>query len=245
MSEEAKAKRPPLCGLTEDQVDALQAPLAQEYVATRENKFSYIEGHHAIREANRIFGPAGWTRETLSMACVYEGGYKQKGFQAAYIAKVRVTVRTEDGWVVREGTGYGDAIDYKSAAAVHEGASKEAETDAMKRAMMTLGDPFGLALYDKERKHVNDGSDDAPAPGSAKPLDADFDPNGYPLTTPALAAYMQETLGIDKADLGPMRGAAADRAWGGPPDDWKTLSAAQYVELGKALEAIVTDKEDA
>jgi len=35
-----------------------------------------------------------------------------------------------------------------------ESAAKEAETDAMKRALMTFGNPFGLALYDKSKAHV-------------------------------------------------------------------------------------------
>ena len=34
----------------------------------------------------------------------------------------------------------------------HESALKEAETDAMKRALMTFGNPFGLALYDKQQR---------------------------------------------------------------------------------------------
>jgi hypothetical protein len=36
----------------------------------------------------------------------------------------------------------------------HESAIKEAETDAMKRALSTFGNPFGLALYDKEQQNV-------------------------------------------------------------------------------------------
>jgi hypothetical protein len=35
-----------------------------------------------------------------------------------------------------------------------ESAIKEAETDAMKRALATFGNPFGLALYDRERRGV-------------------------------------------------------------------------------------------
>ena len=37
----------------------------------------------------------------------------------------------------------------------HESAIKEAETDAMKRALMTFGNPFGLALYDKQQRQVS------------------------------------------------------------------------------------------
>ena len=173
-AEKPKVARPPLCGLSEAQVDALQAPLAQGHIRQREGKFDYIEGHHAIREANRIFGPTGWTRETVSMECVYTGEYVNRktnatGTQVAYIAMIRIRARTEEGWVTKEGTGYGDGIDYTSPAAAHESASKEAETDAMKRALMMFGDCFGLALYDKRREHVDDGNgngDQAPAPTS-------------------------------------------------------------------------------
>src|SRR3546814_21006699 len=36
----------------------------------------------------------------------------------------------------------------------HESAKKESETDAMKRALMTFGNQFGFALYDKTRANV-------------------------------------------------------------------------------------------
>jgi hypothetical protein len=57
----------------------------------------------------------------------------------------------------------------------HESALKEAETDAMKRALMTFGNQFGLALYDKTQENVED--DTRPAP---KPL-----PQPDPLPPPA------------------------------------------------------------
>jgi hypothetical protein len=37
----------------------------------------------------------------------------------------------------------------------HESAIKEAETDAMKCALMTFGNPFGLALYDKAQREAS------------------------------------------------------------------------------------------
>jgi len=45
----------------------------------------------------------------------------------------------------------------------HESAIKEAETDAMKRAFMTFGNPFGLALYDKQQTNVADEGDESRA----------------------------------------------------------------------------------
>jgi DNA repair and recombination protein RAD52 len=124
---------------------------------------SYIEGWHAIAEANRIFGFDGWTRETVDIRCVSEkertiGEQKKPGWGVSYIAKVRVIAFAGDALVTREGVGAGHGIDQDLGQA-HESAIKEAETDAMKRALMTFGNPFGLALYDKEQTNVADEGD--------------------------------------------------------------------------------------
>lgn len=141
---------------TDAQTAALSAPLNREYVKERSQagrKLSYIEGWHAISEANRIFGFDAWTRETLDVRAVSERERKMSsgkdGWSVSYIAKVRVTV----AGVIREGIGAGHGIDADLGLA-HESAIKEAETDAMKRALMTFGNPFGLALYDKAQANV-------------------------------------------------------------------------------------------
>ena len=142
---------------TEKQVAELNAALNRSHVKERSQsgrKLSYIEGWHAIAEANRIFGFDAWTRETFDVKCVAEnprkiGDAKRDGWGVSYIAKVRVTV----GGLVREGIGAGHGIDVDLGLA-HESAIKEAETDAMKRALMTFGNPFGLALYDKTQANV-------------------------------------------------------------------------------------------
>lgn len=55
--------------------------------------------------------------------------------------------------ISREGTGHGSGQQADLYDAI-ESAAKEAESDAMKRAMMTFGNPFGLALYDKTQENV-------------------------------------------------------------------------------------------
>ena len=63
----------------------------------------YIEAWWAIHEANRIFGPGNWARETVEMRCVedapttYGRNNDKDGFAVSYVAKVRVTVWAEDG----------------------------------------------------------------------------------------------------------------------------------------------------
>jgi hypothetical protein len=121
---------------------------------------AYLEGWQVIAEANRIFGFDGWQRQTIAVRCVSQAtrliGREQKpGWGVTYTARVRVTV-TAGGRspLIREGSGAGHGIDVDMGQA-HESALKEAETDAMKRALMTFGNPFGLALYDKQQRHVS------------------------------------------------------------------------------------------
>jgi DNA repair and recombination protein RAD52 len=150
---------------TEQQKAALAAPLNGQHVKRRRQagrSLAYIEGWKAIDEANRIFGFDGWTRETVDLRCVCEkerkiGQDKRDGWGVSYVAKVRIVVFGGDTCVTREGVGSGHGIDSDLGTA-HESAVKEAETDAMKRALMTFGNPFGLALYDKEHTNVAEGN---------------------------------------------------------------------------------------
>lgn len=124
-------------------------------------KGEYIEGWHAIAEANRIFGFDGWSYTVMSCSCVSErprpiGQDKKDGFGVTYTAQVRVIV---DG-VSREDVGAGHGYDLDCGLA-HESAIKEAITDALKRALRTFGNPFGLALYDKSRENVGVDHTDA------------------------------------------------------------------------------------
>ena len=137
---------------TPEQNAELDAPLLSDKVKKRKQagfELSYIEGWQAISEANRIFGFDGWNRETVLLEQCGEPREVNDKARVAYLAKVRVTV----GDVVREGIGYGSGI-AKDLGDAFESAIKEAETDAMKRALMTFGNPFGLALYDKEQTNV-------------------------------------------------------------------------------------------
>jgi DNA repair and recombination protein RAD52 len=158
---------------TDEQKAALAAPLSREHVKTRQQSgrsLSYMEGWRYVAEANRIFGFDGWDRELIDLKMVVEAQTKLNSgadaWRVAYIAKVRI--RLIDA-ITREGIGYGSGIDRDQGAA-HESAVKEAETDAMKRALMTFGNQFGLALYDKEQTEVVDNR--SPAQPAA-PLPAD------------------------------------------------------------------------
>jgi len=153
---------------TQEICDSLAGKLDNNVVKTRKlygssgPELSYVEGWWVIQEANRIFGYGAWIQEIVDLKCVCDvrqddvkRGYQgkpdtiQNRAHVSYVATVRITV----GGVVREDVGSGHGIDAETGGA-HESASKEAITDAMKRAFRTFGYTFGLALYDKDQKNV-------------------------------------------------------------------------------------------
>ena len=162
-------------GFNAAQVLALAAPLDRSFIATREqgrSQLAYLPSWVVIREANRIFGFDGWQRQTISCRCIVDaermigtrsqGREPRQGWGVTYTARVRITVQAgSHGLLIREGSGAGHGIDADRGLA-HESALKEAETDAMKRALMTFGNPFGLALYDRQQREVSGGAS-APA----------------------------------------------------------------------------------
>jgi DNA recombination protein Rad52 len=149
---------------SDGQITELNAPLARSAVKERKGagkQLSYVEGWHVLAEANRIFGFDRWSSETVETRCVVErerlvGQQSLPGWSVTYTARVRITVN--NGEIIREGFGSGHGIDLDLGLA-HESAIKEAETDARKRALMTFGNPFGLALYDKEQANVVDDAE--------------------------------------------------------------------------------------
>ena len=131
-------------------VTGVGQPLDPALVSQRKGRagrtFSYIEGHVAISEANRVFGFGGWGYELVADVTLREienvdpHTGEVKRFRA-YSAPVRVTVpgaspRTDVGFhAVTEETADG-----------HETALKGAVTDGLKRALRSFGDRFGNGL---------------------------------------------------------------------------------------------------
>src|ERR1019366_772431 len=97
--------------LSANQTAELAKPLDSRNVTSRQQSgrsLSYIEGWHAIAEANRIFGFDGWQRETVDMREVrapeqIKSPNGKTTWRVGFIAKVRITV----GTIVGEGNCYG------------------------------------------------------------------------------------------------------------------------------------------
>jgi DNA recombination protein Rad52 len=135
-------------GFSDRQIRALQRGVGAQNIKTRVSdgrELSYLEGWFAIAEANRIFGFDGWDRETVEAKCI-QARETRGTFSVVYTVRVRVTVWSGERSVVREGCGTGEGRGSQLGEA-HDLALKAAETDATKRALVTFGKAFGLALY--------------------------------------------------------------------------------------------------
>lgn len=131
------------------QLQELKKDVDPRHLRSREvngRELTYIEGWHAMAEANRIFGYDGWSRETVDSKCVLSRENRGSSHVTVYTAKVRITVRAKDQVIVREGHGTGEGRG-SSLGEAHDFGLKAAETDATKRALATFGRPFGLGLY--------------------------------------------------------------------------------------------------
>lgn len=193
--------------ITDKQIEQLNAKLAKENVSTRKGagnqELSYVEGHHAIREANRIFGFDGWSGRRLGLRLIGEfvsDGKTNVAYECHYAVDAL--------GVTKEDTGYGDGTD-RNALKAHELAVKEAVTDARKRCLMMFGDQFGLALYDKAQTHVEKPGKDNPKPRSIPMTPAQIAYTeyeavhrqaGFPPMERIVMMDLKEVLGIDQDD---------------------------------------------
>ena len=153
----------------EKTIRELSGKLDSRQVSSRSQggrEFDYIQGWQVADNANRIFGFGNWSRAISDLRLVDETErHNDKGeltgkWDVSYIATVRVTVFGQDaggmgGSCAHSGTGSGHGLNQAKGAA-HESAVKEAETDAMKRALaFGFGNQFGLACYAGKERYAD------------------------------------------------------------------------------------------
>ena len=130
--------------LTPEQIKLLEAPLNPKHIAKRSKggtQLSYIEGYHAIDEANRIFGFDGWSHAVNTIQLLDNSHYEKNGkehYVITYLARVCVTINGKTSEDVGTGT-----ADQTNAGDAHEMAVKTAVTDGLKRALRVFGAQFG------------------------------------------------------------------------------------------------------
>ena len=139
------------------QLEILNQELDSSRIKTREKgniSIFYIEGHHVIETANKVFGFGNWSYSISKLEQVSQEQNQNQNHVICYKAIVQVLIHSENHTqeVKREDVGFGTGI-AKTLADANENASKEAVTDALKRAMRSFGNQFGNSLYDKTKNH--------------------------------------------------------------------------------------------
>ncbi len=143
----------------QEQVQILNQELDSNRVKSRSKgniNLSYLEGFDIIETANKIFGYGNWSYNIDKLDYLSTEQNQNQNFVIAYkaIVKVEVLNKEHNQSISRTDVGTGTGIS-KTQADAHEGATKEAVTDALKRAMRSFGNQFGLSLYDKSKTHHN------------------------------------------------------------------------------------------
>ena len=142
-----------------NQLASLNQELDSSRIKTREKgnvSLSYIEGFDVIDTANLIFGYGNWSYLISKLEQVSQEQNHNQNFVVCYKAIVKLIVKDEEHSksISRQDVGFGSGV-AKTLNDAHENAGKEAVTDALKRAMRSLGNQFGNSLYDKSRNHAN------------------------------------------------------------------------------------------
>jgi DNA repair and recombination protein RAD52 len=145
-----------------NQLTILTQELDSNRIKTREKgniSLSYIEGFDVIDTANKVFGFGNWSYSISKLDQVSQEVNQNQNNVVCYKAVVQIQIHNNDHsqTVNRQDVGFGTGV-AKSLADAHEGAAKEAVTDAIKRCFRSFGNQFGNSLYDKTKNHQNQDS---------------------------------------------------------------------------------------
>jgi len=145
-----------------NQLTILTQELDSNRIKTREKgniNLSYIEGFDVIDTANKVFGFGNWSYSISKLDQVSQELNQNQNNVVCYKAVVQIQIHNTNHTldVYRQDVGFGTGV-AKSLADAHEGAAKEAVTDAIKRCFRSFGNQFGNSLYDKTKNHQNQDS---------------------------------------------------------------------------------------
>lgn len=150
--------------LTEAQREQLLRPINPRRVGSDGKGFAHLEAYDVRAHLSRIFGIGAWSCRVLVMEQVFESSEQRTNkknepytaWTVCYRAQVELTVGA-GAWIsgnnvvlaVYTEWATGDATNMPSRADAHDMAIKTAESQALKRCAVNLGDQFGLSLYAK------------------------------------------------------------------------------------------------
>ena len=140
--------------LSTEQYEALLQGLNPAYVANRRDgggaTLSYVEAWHIKRTLTRIFGFGGWSAEVLEAEHMFtEEAPTNRGvnYHVGYKVLMRLTIVDTYGMPTCFTEAAVGSATLPQLGEAHDMAVKTAESDALKRCAINLGDQFGLSLY--------------------------------------------------------------------------------------------------
>jgi hypothetical protein len=146
--------------LTAEQIGVLLRQIKPSRIS-RVQGMSHLEAYDVRAHMNRLFGFARWSADVLECDLIFEDVHpkdpaKPDGptvVSVGYRARLRLAVNAPDGTPLATYTevATGDASNFPiiKRADAHDFAAKTAESQALKRCAINLGDQFGLSLYRK------------------------------------------------------------------------------------------------
>lgn len=135
--------------ITPEQHEVLLRPLNGTRVAKRKQAgqtLSYLEAWDVKAHLIRIFGFGGWSWEVIEANLAFEDTVLSKSGSENWNVGYKVVGRLRVAGATYTEAAVGSAT-LPSRGDAHDMAVKTAESDALKRAAINLGDQFGLGLY--------------------------------------------------------------------------------------------------
>lgn len=134
--------------LTSEQYNQLLKPINPARIAKRSGgggrSLSYLEAWDVKAHLNRVFGFLNWSADVITADLAFEDQNEKGQWNVGYKVVLRL-------WFPGCTASYTEAAIGSSTlqqrGEAHDMAIKTAESDALKRAAINLGDQFGLSLY--------------------------------------------------------------------------------------------------
>lgn len=111
---------------------------------------SYVEAWDIKAHLNRIFGFCNWSSDVIESSLAFEEQNGKGNWDVGYKVTLRLRIHGNDPLSMNDATYTEAAVGSASLPRrgdAHDMAIKTAESDALKRAAINLGDQFGLSLY--------------------------------------------------------------------------------------------------
>lgn len=131
-----------------EQIKRLLSPIDPARVSKDKRNNSHVEAYEIRAHLNRVIGFGRWSGETLRMELAAERSQDNR-YWAVYRAQYRLSICSTDGTSLCSYTEWatGKSDNQPSMGDCHDMAIKTAESQALKRCAINLGDQFGLGLY--------------------------------------------------------------------------------------------------